>query len=62
MKIKKTQDYESVDPPAPDPALQKEDVAMVTKIHWITAKGNHAEVKRRTDGRLVVYEVKKNVI
>ena len=27
----------------------------------ITSRGNNAEVKRRSDGRLAVYEVKKSI-
>ena len=30
-------------------------------IHKIVERGNNAEVKRRKDGSLVVYEVKKHI-
>lgn len=43
-----------------------EDIKMTEKqimetIKRIVAKGNNAEVKRRKDGALVVYEVKKSI-
>lgn len=37
------------------------DKQIIDAIRRICAKGNNAEVKRRKDGSLVVYEVKKNI-
>ena len=39
-----------------------EEKKLVEAILKIVNKGGNAEVKRRTDGTLVVYEVKKNIV
>lgn len=38
-----------------------DDVLIMKSIREITGRGNNAEVKRRSDGRLAVYEVKKSI-
>lgn len=38
------------------------DKEIIKAIRDITSRGNHAEVKRKTDGTLTVYEVKKNIV
>ena len=38
-----------------------DDVIIMKSIREITSRGNNAEVKRRSDGRLAVYEVKKSI-
>jgi len=38
-----------------------DDVFIMKTIREITSRGNNAEVKRRSDGRLAVYEVKKSI-
>ena len=38
-----------------------DDVLIMKSIREITDRGNNAEVKRRSDGRLAVYEVKKSI-
>lgn len=38
-----------------------DDVLIMKSIREITSRGNNAEVKRRSDGRLAVYEVKKSI-
>ena len=38
-----------------------DDVIIIKSIREITSRGNNAEVKRRSDGRLAVYEVKKSI-
>lgn len=38
-----------------------DDVIIMKGIREITGRGNNAEVKRRSDGRLAVYEVKKSI-
>lgn len=48
------------------PGITFEDIKMTEKqimetIKRIVAKGNNAEVKRRKDGSLVVYEIKKSI-
>lgn len=39
-----------------------EDKKVIEAILKITARGGNAEVKQSKDGRLVVYEVKKNIV
>ena len=36
-----------------------EDTAVMAAIKKITSKGNDAEVKRKADGKLHVYEIKR---
>lgn len=38
-----------------------DDVLIMRSIREITGRGNNAEIKRRSDGRLAVYEVKKSI-
>lgn len=38
------------------------DTNMVVTIKRILAKGNHAEVKAKTDGSYTIYEVKKSLV
>jgi len=40
-------------------ALMDEDTAVLAAIRKITSKGNDAEVKRKPDGKLHVYEIKR---
>lgn len=42
--------------------ISEDDKRVVVTIKRITARGNHAEVKRKADGSLTVYEVKKRVM
>lgn len=35
---------------------------LLSLIYEITDRGNNAEVKRKTDGSLTVYEVKKHIV
>lgn len=35
---------------------------MIEIINAITERGNNAEVRRKKDGSLTVYEVKKNIV
>lgn len=35
---------------------------MARAVEQITARGNHAEVKRQTDGTYTVYEVEKHKV
>lgn len=42
--------------------VSDEDKKVLATIKHITAKGNNAEVKKRSDGSLTVYEVKKNLM
>lgn len=35
---------------------------VVKAIREITGRGNNAEVKRKSDGTFIVYEVKKNIV
>lgn len=39
-----------------------EDNKIMTAIRAIVKRGNNAEVKAKSDGTLVVYEVKKNIV
>lgn len=41
--------------------MLNDDVLIMRSIREITSRGNNAEVKRRSDGRLAVYEVKKSI-
>ena len=45
-------------PPRKAP-LADEDTAVLAAIRKITSKGNDAEVKRKADGKLHVYEIKR---
>lgn len=38
-----------------------DDVLIMKTIREITSRGNNAEVKRRSNGKLAVYEVKKSI-
>lgn len=38
-----------------------DDKQVIEAIRKIVNRGNNAEVKKRKDGSLVVYEVKKNI-
>lgn len=38
-----------------------DDVLIMKSIREITSRGNNAEVRRRSNGRLAVYEVKKQI-
>lgn len=44
-----------------DIAENESDRVILRAIKDITGRGNDAEVKRRRDGTLAVYEVKKNI-
>lgn len=39
-----------------------EEKKILEAIRRIVEKGNNAEVRRKKDGTLVVYEVKKNIV
>lgn len=45
-----------------DKEAQKRILNLVNAIMIITDKGNNAEVKRKSNGELTVYEVKKNIV
>lgn len=38
------------------------DKEIVKAILEITERGNNAEIKKKADGTLIVYEVKKNIV
>ena len=38
------------------------DEKILTAIKSILLRGNNAEVRKKTDGTIVVYEVKKNIV
>ena len=42
--------------------MSEKDRKGIEAIRKIVDSGGHAEVKRRKDGTLVVYEVKKNIV
>ena len=42
-------------------STMNDDAFIMKTIREITSRGNNAEVKRRSDGRLAVYEVKKSI-
>lgn len=42
--------------------ISDEDKKMVAKIKKITSSGSDAEIRRRKDGTLTVYEVKKSAV
>lgn len=42
--------------------MSEKDRKIIEAIRRIVDKGGNAEVKRRKDGTLVVYEVKKNIV
>ena len=42
-------------------STMNDDVFIMKTIRETTSRGNNAEVKRRSDGRLAVYEVKKSI-
>lgn len=41
--------------------MSDKDKAIMATIRKICERGNNAEVKRRADGSLAVYEVKKSI-
>ena len=41
--------------------ITREEASLLEALRRITDRGNNAEVKRRRDGSLVVYEVRKNI-
>lgn len=45
--------------PPRNTSLADEDTAVLAAIRQITSKGNDAEVKRKADGKLHVYEIKR---
>lgn len=47
---------------AAEETVRESDAKIMRKIRRITDHGNNAEVKRRKDGSLTVYEVKKNIV
>ena len=46
----------------PDNIINENDRKLVNKIKKITSRGNDAEVRRKTDGSLAVYEGKKSAV
>ena len=38
------------------------DEKILTAIKAILKRGNNAEIRKKTDGTIVVYEVKKNIV
>ena len=40
----------------------KEDLQILQSIRRITNRGNNVEVRKKKDGQLTVYEVKKNIV
>ena len=40
----------------------EEALYLLNTISAITDRGNNAEVRRKKDGSLIVYEVKKNIV
>ena len=43
-------------------AISDDDKKMVAKIKRITSSGSDAEIRRKKDGTLTVYEVKKSAV
>ena len=41
--------------------ISADDDELLKKIKRVVERGNHAEVKRQTDGSLKVYEVTKSI-
>ena len=42
-------------------AIGEDDKKMIGAIKQITAAGNHAEVRRKSDGSYTIYEVRKSI-
>lgn len=42
--------------------ISETDARVIRKIRRITDRGNNAEVRKKKDGTLTVYEVKKNLV
>lgn len=42
--------------------VAQSDITVLRKIKMITSKGNDAEVRRKKDGSLAVYEVRKSAV
>ena len=42
-------------------SAMNDDALIMKTIREITSRGNNAEVRRRSNGKLVVYEVKKSI-
>ncbi len=42
--------------------MNENDKKVIEAIKKITNRGGNAEVKRKKDGTLIVYEVKKNIV
>lgn len=42
--------------------IAQSDITVLAKIKRITSNGNDAEVRRKKDGSLAVYEVKKSIV
>ena len=50
-------------PSTPPPGeISREDAVMIKKIKAIASRGNDAEIRRKKDGRLYVYEINKRII
>ena len=43
-------------------ALQPGDLQTLSIIREITGRGNDAEVRKKRDGTLAVYEIKRNIV
>lgn len=41
--------------------IDSDDVAVIAAIREITSRGNDAEVRRKANGKLAVYELKKKM-
>ena len=46
----------------PDYSQAEKALYLLNTISAITDRGNNAEVRRKKDGSLTVYEVKKNIV
>ena len=42
--------------------VNETDVKIIHKLNRILERGNNAEVKRKKDGTVAVYEVKKSIV
>ena len=42
--------------------ISEDDKKVLAKIKRITARGHDAEIRRKKDGTLTIYEVKKNAV
>lgn len=47
---------------SPVSSISHEDIVLLNKVKRITAKNNDAEIRKKKDGSLAVYEIKKRAV